>query len=418
MINNPRIHSKPILVIVDDEADVADFIQDVALGIGFDVVVFNDGNTFEQGYAQCGASVIILDLNLPGHDGIELLRFLGERACQAKIIVTSGSDSRTIASAQALGKQHKLDILQKPLAKPFLVEDIEKALGPLMGHAGGISGTDIRNAIHNDELIVLYQPKVDLLSDNGSRLAGVEALVRWRRPDHGIVPPDMFIPIAQREGLMAELTDVVVEQSIAAARAWGDEGLNFTVSINLDGALFDDLTLPDRMHARAHSMGVPTQMLTLEVTESAAMADPEVTMDILTRLRVKGFNLSMDDFGTGYSSLVQLYRLPFNELKIDKSFIMDIGNNAEAEIIVETLICLGQKLGIKICAEGIENQAMLDFVRKSGCHLGQGYLFSKPVEQSLISNLAHRFGHDGGWENGNSTPITLAGYSPRSAQDT
>src|SRR3989339_828901 len=116
MNNNPPKHSKPMLIIVDDEADVADFIHDVARGIGFDVAVYNDGNAFERAYEQCGASVIILDLNLPGHDGIELLRVLGERACQAKIIVSSGSDSRTIASAQALGKQHKLDILQTPLA--------------------------------------------------------------------------------------------------------------------------------------------------------------------------------------------------------------------------------------------------------------------------------------------------------------
>jgi EAL domain-containing protein (putative c-di-GMP-specific phosphodiesterase class I) len=418
MSHNLPKQSKPVLVIVDDEATVADFIHDVASDIGFNVSIFSDGDVFAQAYKHCGASVIILDLNLPGHDGIELLRFLGEQACQAKIIVSSGSDSRTIASAQAVGIQHKLDIHHTPLAKPFLVQDIEKVLMPLINHTGAISGADVRNALRNAELIVHYQPKVDLLSDNGSRLAGVEALVRWLRPDHGIVPPDKFIPIAQQEGLMVELTDVVMEQAIAAAHAWKNEGLDFTISINLDGALFDDLTLPDRLHAKAQSMGVPTKMLTLEVTESAAMADPAATMDILTRLRVKGFNLSMDDFGTGYSSLVQLYRLPFNELKIDKSFVMDIGNNAEAEIIVETLICLGLKLGIKICAEGIENQAMLDFVKKCGCHLGQGYLFSKPVEQSLVSNLARRYSHEGLLERGTDIPISQAEPPPPFLQDT
>lgn len=391
MIAQNIASSKPTLVVVDDERDVAGFIQDVAEGLGFEVCLFHNGHDFVQACGERQATAIILDLHLPGHDGIEILRFLGERYCRAKIIVASGTDPRTIAAAQALGKQHNLDIHAAPLSKPILVEDLERVLGPLVNHGNAIIGPDIRRAIKNDELAVLYQPKVDLLGKDGAKLDGVEALVRWVHPDHGMIPPDTFLPVVQEEGLMPELTEVVTDKAIAAARAWRELGLDITVSINLDGALFNDLTLPDRIHTKAVGMQVPPESLTMEITESAAMMDPSVTMDILTRLRVKGFNVSMDDFGTGYSSLVQLYRMPFNELKIDKSFVMDIGNNKEAEIIVETLSYLGRKLGLKICAEGIETQAMLDFVKQCGCHLGQGYLFSKPIEEALITNLAGRY---------------------------
>lgn len=391
MTNRENGTTKPILAIVDDERDVAEFIRDVAEDIGFDVCVFHDGSAFEEAFGKQQAAAVILDLHLPGHDGVEVLRFLGERYCRAKIIVASGTDSRTIAAAQTLGKQHNLDIHPTPLSKPILVEDLEQVLAPLVDHGNVMNGADIRRAIENDELTVLFQPKVNLLAEQGARLDGVEALVRWQRPGYGMIPPDVFLPVVQAENLMVEVTETVIDKAISAAKSWRTQDLDITVSINLDGALFNDLSLPDRIHAKAFKMQVPTKNLTMEVTESAAMSDPAATMDILTRLRVKGFNVSMDDFGTGYSSLVQLYRLPFNELKIDKSFVMDIGNNKEADIIVETLSYLGRKLGLKICAEGIETQAMLEFVKNCGCHLGQGYLFSKPVEEALIANLAGRY---------------------------
>jgi len=380
------------LIIVDDEEGVADFIRDVAEECGFDVTICNSGGALKEQYPNINPAVIILDLNLPGYDGVELLRYLSEQHTSAKIIISSGADQRTIAAAQELGTRHQLNIHPTPLMKPLDVDMIEEILIPLRESTSAIAEGELRNALNKGEFVTYFQPKVDLLDNDGTRLDGVEALVRWKRPDNGIICPDHFIPLMQKHNLMGELTDVVIEQSIAAAHAWKEDGLDITVSINLDGSLLDDVQLPDRIHQRALAMGVEPQRLTMEVTETAAMADTFVTMEILTRLRVKGFNVSMDDFGTGYSSLVQLYRLPFNELKIDKSFVMDIGRKAEAEIIVEILALLGRKLGIRICAEGIETEGMLNFVKKCGCHLGQGYLFSRPIEQSMIAKLARRYG--------------------------
>ena len=378
------------LLVVDDEHAVADLIAEVGELLGFTVTVAHDGSAFHDLYRRSNPSVIVLDLKLPGYDGIELLRFLGEEQCDATIFIASGLDPRTLAAAHAVGKQHNLD-MGRALSKPLMLDDIESALKSHVKAGTRVRAEDVRRALANDELRVHFQPKVDLLDTAGTRMTGVEALARWAAPDGGWIFPDQFIPVAREAGLMRELTDVVADRSFAAASRWRNRGLDLAVSINLDTTTLNDRLLPDHLAQLADKYNVPAARVTLEITELAAMAAPEATMDILTRFRLKDFNVSIDDFGTGYSSLVQLYRLPFNELKIDKSFVMDIGLNAEADIIVEILALLGNKLGLKVCAEGIETGATLRHVQKCGCHLGQGYLFSKPVEAEFIEILAERW---------------------------
>jgi EAL domain-containing protein (putative c-di-GMP-specific phosphodiesterase class I) len=384
------VSESPRLLIVDDEPGVADLIAEVAEAIGFSIATANDGGAFHEAYERVEPKVIFLDLKLPGYDGIELLRFLGERRSRATIFIASGSDPRTLAAARAVGEQYDLD-MGRTLSKPLLIEDIELALRSHIRPGTRVGAEDVRQAILNDEIQVHFQPKVDLLERGGTRMTGVEALARWALPDGGWVFPDQFISVARDAGLMHDLTNVVADKAFAAGRSWLDHGLHLAISINLDGTMLDDRSLPDTLSDLAAKHGVPPSIITLEVTESAAMSAPAATMDILTRFRLKDFNVSLDDFGTGYSSLVQLYRLPFNELKIDKSFVMDIGANAEAEIIVEILALLGKKLGLKVCAEGIETGHMLKHVQESGCDLGQGYLFSKPVAADMIEVLARRW---------------------------
>jgi EAL domain-containing protein (putative c-di-GMP-specific phosphodiesterase class I)/CheY-like chemotaxis protein len=382
------------LLVVDDEPAVADLIAEVAESLGFTVTVAHDGGVFHELYQRTSPNIIFLDLKLPGYDGVELLRFLGEQQSTATIFIASGLDPRTLAAAHAVGRQHSLD-MGRALAKPLMVDDIEAALKTHVKAGMRVRAEDVRRALASDEFRVHFQPKVDLLDVTGTRMTGVEALARWAAPDGGWIFPDQFIPVARDAGLMRELTDVVADKSFAAANRWRSKGLDLAVSINLDASTLDDRFLPDALAKLADKHEVPASRITFEVTESAAMAAPEATMDILTRFRLKDFNVSLDDFGTGYSSLVQLYRLPFNELKIDKSFVMDIGLNAEAEIIVEILALLGRKLGLKVCAEGIETGATLRHVQKSGCHLGQGYLFSRPVEAEFIEILAERWSQAG-----------------------
>lgn len=379
------------LLVVDDEVDFAQLIEEVATPMGFAVSMAHDGPHFRRTFLAVNPDVIMLDLRLPDEDGVELMRYLSAKQCTAKVIVVSGADGRTIAAATSIARQRKIDIVGT-LSKPVDIVDLESMLKPLSRASREITPEGISAGILAGEFIVHFQPKVRL-DDNGNlRMEGVEALVRWKHPTRGLLYPDTFIPVAQGTPAIVDITHFVTKTAIKAVRTWLEQGHEISVGINIDGGLLNDLTLPDRIEAWAKEAGVPTRLITLEMTESAAMADPAATMDILTRMRIKNFNVSMDDFGTGFSSLVQLYRLPFNELKIDKSFVMDLKKNKEAKAIVETLALLGQRLGIKSCAEGIEDKEAAEFVRKCGCQLGQGYLFSKAVEADKIAELLGEWG--------------------------
>ena len=377
---------RPRLLVVDDEPDITDLLTEVAEDLGFHVTQVHDGNDFAEAYGNILPAVIILDLNLPGIDGVQILRFLDKQNCRAKILLASGMDMRTLAAATKVGSQYNLDIAGQ-LAKPLLLEDIEAALRPLLQNEDWLSKNDLRRAFKNGEFVVHYQPKISFVNSSDGKMEGVEALVRWHRADGTVVPPNSFLPHFRSHGLMHEMTEIVTDTALRATKQWQEDGLQIMTSINLDGVMLNDLSLPDLLSDKSKRFGVSPSNITFEITEAAAMNDTAKTMDILTRLRVKNFNVSLDDFGTGYSSLVQLYRMPFNELKIDKSFVIDINKNPEAGIIVETLTILGHKLGLKVCAEGIETREMLEFVKMCGCDLGQGYLFSKPVEANAIGML-------------------------------
>ncbi|MCP5365880.1 MAG: EAL domain-containing response regulator [Hyphomicrobiales bacterium] len=375
------------MLIVEDEVEVAGFVREVAEELAYAVTEVHHGSDFFDAYERGPADVIVLDLNLPGHDGVELLRYLGEKGCQASIIITSGRDSRILNASRVIGEQYNLQI-GGTLPKPLTVDSLEEMFLRLRKAEPKLDRETLRRAIDNDELQILYQPKLSLLTSSYFHMDGIEALVRWVRPDGRSILPDAFLPTVQEFGMMHELTDLVLDKALTVTRTWQDQGLDLSTSINLDRATLNDLSLPNHLAERAASHNVNPSRITLEITETAVMEDPKAAMDVLTRLRVKGFSIAMDDFGTGYSSLVQLYRLPFSELKIDKSFVMDIGKNSEAGVIVEALAMLAKKLGLKVCAEGIEDETMLNHVRACGCDLGQGFFFSEAVTGDEIGRLA------------------------------
>jgi EAL domain-containing protein (putative c-di-GMP-specific phosphodiesterase class I) len=195
----------------------------------------------------------------------------------------------------------------------------------------------------------------------------------------GFIPPPVFIAIAESSGLIRELTEQVVDMALRQAAAWHEQGLDLSMAINLSPRLLNDRSFPDLAERIAAQYGVDPHHITFEITESAAMSDPDTTMDVLTRLRVKNFGLSIDDFGTGYSSLKQLYLMPFSELKIDISFVRDVCHRDEARVMVETMVLLAHKLGLTTCAEGVETQEALDFLAQAKCDRVQGYLIGKPM---------------------------------------
>jgi len=259
------------------------------------------------------------------------------------------------------------------------LSDLEAILRKTMKPSDAITASDLEQALLRDELKVYYQPKASRTAAGKWLIEGVEALARWPHARHGFIPPPQFIAIAENSGLIRLLTERVVEASMRQTAEWQVMGLPLSVAINLSPRLLNDRTFPDLVERVAIRHGVDPQRITFEVTESAAMSDPEATMDVLTRLRVKSFGLSIDDFGTGYSSLKQLYLMPFSELKIDISFVRDVCHRDEARVMVETMVLLAHKLGLTACAEGVETQEVLDFLAHAECDRVQGYLIGKPV---------------------------------------
>ena len=246
----------------------------------------------------------------------------------------------------------------------------------------------LRRALERGEFVLHYQPKVDLSS---GRIAGAEALIRWQRPGHGLVPPLQFIPLAERSGLIVPLGAWVIEETCKQMRAWTDAGLtNVGVAINVSARQFRGDELEATISGALARHAIEPQQLMLELTESMLMERPDETVQRLTSLKKLGVTLSLDDFGTGYSSLGYLSRFPIDQLKIDRSFVTDIVSDPSSAIIATSVIVLAHRMGIEVVAEGVETEPQLGYLRKNRCDKMQGYLFSKAVPADEFSELVRQ----------------------------
>ena len=379
--------AKNRLLVVDDEPDILEFIAEVASDMGFEVAQAQSSNQFLALLDEFDPTVLVLDLQLPQTDGVELLRRLVRLRCRVPVLLISGVDRKIMSTTERLGVSGGLSMLGI-LQKPILIEHLEAKLREVFQETVPIDAAELSRGLDRGELSAYFQPKAYLDNDDRWVIGGVEALVRWQHPKLGLIMPGDFIDLAESSGLIGRLTEHVLEQSITQMRAWIDQGMPFKCAVNLPPSLVNDLSFPDRLAQLLQDHGVPGPLLTLEITETTAMKNPTLTMDILTRLRVKGISLSLDDFGTGYSSLTQLYQMPFDELKIDRSLVMEIPHTREANTMVSSLIDLGHNLGLRVCAEGVESRAALDVLATLGCDSCQGFFISRPVPAAEIAPLA------------------------------
>jgi EAL domain-containing protein (putative c-di-GMP-specific phosphodiesterase class I) len=235
---------------------------------------------------------------------------------------------------------------------------------------------ELRRALAGDELVLHYQPKVSV---RDGEVTGVEALVRWRHPERGLLPPGEFVPLAERTGAIADLTRWVLDTALAQCRAWRDAGVDLPVAINLAAANIVDVTLPDAVAAALERHGVPGDRLECEISEDTVMADPIRAMEVLGRLRGLGLRLSLDDFGTGHSSLAYLKRLPLDEVKIDRSFVLGMTDDENDAVIVRSTIDLARNLGLDVVAEGVEDEETLRGLGELHCDVAQGFHVSRPL---------------------------------------
>ncbi len=235
---------------------------------------------------------------------------------------------------------------------------------------------ELRQAIEGDELSLYYQPKVDW---KNKKICKAEALVRWKHPSHGLLFPDEFIGLAERTGLIKDLSQWVLKESIKQTLLWQQKGLEMNVAVNLSAACLHSPDLPEIITGILSSHNLGGAVLTIELTETSIIKDPEMASEILSRLKALGADISIDDFGTGYSSLAQLRKLPVSEMKIDKSFVLDMMKSKDDEIIVKSIIDLAHNLGLKVVAEGVETKESAGRLNEMNCDLLQGFYFSKAL---------------------------------------
>ncbi len=237
--------------------------------------------------------------------------------------------------------------------------------------------TELKHALQNNLLKLFYQPKIYIET---GEVYGVEALLRWIHPERGFIPPDSFIPMAEQTGLIHPLTEWVLKTAVEQARQWHDKGIMLNVAINLSAQSLRDPGLVESIGNALNEAGVDPKYLTLELTETAVMSDPKRALEILSLLDEMGVSLSIDDFGTGYSSLAYLKRLPVDEIKIDRSFVMEMDGDNNDKVIVQSTIDLAHNMGLKVIAEGVETDQSWQTLKALGCDMGQGYFMCRPID--------------------------------------
>jgi diguanylate cyclase (GGDEF)-like protein len=360
------------------------------------------------------------------HYGDELLRQIGPRLTSVlrgvDTVARLGGDEFAVLLMDVHGVDDAVEVANSLLATlsiPFHVEgvdlDVEASVGvvisgdhgedtvTLMQHADiamyiakgqhlgvfaydpmvdGHSATklamigDLRRALQRDELVLYYQPKVNISTGD---LVGAEALVRWQHPEHGLILPDSFIPLAERTGLINPLTRHILDMALAQTRIWFDQGRSLPISVNLSARNLHDERFADMVARLLAVHDVRANLLELEVTESAIMIDPVRAVQMLENLSDLGVKLSLDDFGAGYTSLSQLKALPISEIKIDRSFVMTMTEDPRDSLIVQSVIALGHNLGLTLVAEGVETEPVLSVLASLGCDVFQGYHMSRPI---------------------------------------
>lgn len=378
------------VLVVDDQEFVVNHTCRVLTKMGINRILTACGG--QDALAKLDSArdkphLILCDINMPDMDGVALLRHLGQRVSHSGmrfgLVFISGVDERILATTEALGRSHNLYVLgsiQKPVKSQALL-DLLRDFDPdhvqsSKASVQPLTHQELLEGIGSDRLRLFYQPKVAI--SDGS-FVGVEALARWQHPERGLLGPETFIPLAEQLGQVDVLTGNVIHQALAQCARWIAAGESIHVALNYSVDSLVDLIQPEFISRAAAEHGVDEELLTIEMTETLVMHDAAIIIEVLTRMRLHGVGLSLDDFGTGHATLERLQQIPFTEMKLDKSYVMGARSDPRARTILESSVALGKGLGLKLVAEGVEDQACWDLVQQLGCDVAQGYLIARPM---------------------------------------
>jgi len=339
--------------------------------------------------------VLLVDLDLPDMAGIEFIRRVAEGKLARAVVLACALDREPLQSVQNLARSHGLRVLGC-IGKPMTVGKLQAVLedyAALIDEADGdppieISPAMLRSALDDEEISAWFQPQATLA--NGQVVA-VEVLARWQRPDGVTLRPQQFIPLLESAALIDRMTEQMLVQACHWKRQWALSGLHLKVSLNLSMHNLGQFDAADRYQRIVREHRIEPREVVLELTEASLMGDSANALNVLARLRLKGFGLSIDDFGTGYSSLAQLAQNPFTELKIDRSFVSGAAQQPRRRAVIEASLELARKLNLGVVAEGVEQVDDWQMLAELGCNYAQGYLIARPVPGDQVAEMVARW---------------------------
>jgi len=385
-------------MILDDDREIRETLTFMAEDLHFEVTATS---TYEELMAALNTrkpTHIVVDLVMPEVDGTEVLKSLAKEDCDAGIIILSGVDDRVLEAARKLALERGLKVLGV-LTKPFRLADFRALLNLEKPAAtrhdnrkdsvvsfAGIRGA-LQEAILNDDIRVEFQPKITCSS---GWVVGFEALARWDHSIYGNIPPEQFIALAERHNLIVDITRLIFEKSLLWLHAKYPRSA-MTLAINVSVTAMDKFDWGEHALRLCKAHDIDPRRLIFELTETAATTQPVEHLSLLTRARLKGFELAIDDFGAGYSSIAQLARIPFSEIKIDKPFVGSALASEESRAIIKFIIGIARALKLRVTAEGVEDRETLMLMDKLGCDSAQGFYISKALPGDQISEWVEQW---------------------------
>jgi EAL domain-containing protein (putative c-di-GMP-specific phosphodiesterase class I)/FixJ family two-component response regulator len=381
------------VLVADDSVTQRMHAQSICTELGVqDIFGAKDGHDALKLLLENNVDVALIDLEMPIMDGVELLRGIAQEKCVKGVIILSAKDPILIASVGTMAEAdglHVLGTFQKPLQRDLLetsllryVRELKTADVSEPAPQSDVTVLDFCNALDAGEITLAYQPK---LTVQGLILRGVEALARWKHPQKGNISPGVFIPLAERHGLIDKLTRELLVVAFKQKQEWQQYGLRFHLAFNLSPLSLADSGLSDWLFDLAQQYGIPPDEITLEVTENALLGELACAIRTLARLRLKGFNIAIDDYGTGFANAQQLSRVPATELKIDRSLIHQVSTRPQQGTILASTVNLAKSLNLITVAEGVETLEDYKILIELGVDQVQGFYFSKPLFPTDLS---------------------------------
>lgn len=385
---NKTQHELVIMVVEDHNFQRKALMHQIGrLGYG-NLLEAQDGEAALELCQLHPVDILFCDLRMPGMDGMALLRRLSLGGFRGGVILCSALEDDVVDAVLRMSAAYGLQVLGR-IDKPASHQQIKQMIGAWRPQQERTQEEDnhcltpdeLSQALEQDQLLPWYQPKV---SFGTGEWIGMEALARWQHPDYGLISPARFIPLAERHGLIDQLTEVIISKSLRDGHLWDRTGLSLNLSMNLSTTSLIEGDLCSNLLNHCQRWSINPELITLEVTESAFVKDLGLSLEVLTRLRMHGFGLSIDDFGTGYSSMQQLALLPFTELKLDRSFVDRCYEDPSRLAIIESSIELARKLGLKSVAEGVEDEPTWQLLSRLGCDVCQGFFSARPMPRDEL----------------------------------